>query len=306
MPQENDVLSVAAIREQVVPGSREILFLARQSIFWVGLNSPGGPGTLATLDQARQSSHPVRVLLDTDNNEVLSAQLVSAGEKSNFEARLKLLPNPDPPKPVDLKKIDPSTFNIVTDHLTSNAFVYCPTIVPGFAEAQRLFDICAGQSCHLGAPSPCITFQYLLDGCHARAHKMRYLIENEGYCCAKAFAFAPLAPYKLASRANKWGHCCVAWWFHVVPLVPVQVDALFQAAMVIDPSMFDRPVLYSTWLESLEDTSCYAAAKVMMQSVEEGTAYGPADATGDNYHQDDDYSMTDAFLLAHESDWTCP
>ncbi|MGI9518741.1 MAG: protein-glutamine glutaminase family protein [Pirellulaceae bacterium] len=306
MPQETEVLRVADIREQAAPDIREVLFLERHSFYEVRLSAPDGPATLATLQQARQSSDPVRVVLDTDKHEVLSAQLLSAGEKSNFVSLITTLTHPDPTRPIDANNINAGTFNIVGDYLKSSAFDVCTTIVPNFAEAVRLFDICTAHSCHPAAPAPCITFQYLIDGCYARAHKMRYFIEQEGYCCEKAFAFAMTAPNKLSVRASLWGCCCVSWWWHVAPLIRVDMDKLYVAAMVIDPGMFTRPVLFSTWLAALEDKCCYPQAKVVTYSIQKGEAYGPNDLAGATYSLDDLYTQTDAFLKKYQHHKTCP
>jgi hypothetical protein len=87
---------------------------------------------------------------------------------------------------------------------------------------KEIFDFCAQLSCHLPGPyavPPCIPFQYVRDGCYARAHQMRRIITTRyRYCCEKVFSFANQDDDRLAVKANKWGSCCVTWWYHVASL----------------------------------------------------------------------------------------
>src|SRR5436305_1352661 len=118
-------------------------------------------------------------------------------------------------------------------------------------------------------------------GCYARAHKMRQIIEDQyGYCSEKVFSFANQNNDTLAVKANKWGGCCVTWWYHVAPLARVRIRIKLpfgtfelMLAMVIDPGMFDKPVLLSTWLMAQADTSCSSYAHVSMYSIQPSSAY---------------------------------
>ena len=97
--------------------------------------------------------------------------------------------------PIDVAKIDPTRFNIVDAYLKWRVFRRCTRIIPSYAKAKEIFDFCAQLSCHLPGPyalTPCIPFQYVRDGCYARAHQMRRIITTRyGYCCEKVFSFAP-------------------------------------------------------------------------------------------------------------------
>jgi hypothetical protein len=51
------------------------------------------------------------------------------------------------------------------------------------------FNYLASRSCHLLLSNPCIPFQYATDGCYARAHYMRKILDEQyGYNCWKIFA----------------------------------------------------------------------------------------------------------------------
>lgn len=157
--------------------------------------------------------------------------------------------------------------------------------------------------------APCIPFQYVRDGCYARAHKMRKIIkERYGYCCEKVFSFANKNDDDLAVRADKWGGCCVVWWYHVAPLIRVRIrfgSIRFVLALVVDPSMFDKPVLLSSWLMAQQNTGCAANARVSMYSIQPGTAYTPANYSGTAFSTDR-YTATDATLIGYKNLTTCP
>ena len=163
------------------------------------------------------------------------------------------------------------------------------------------------------AVPPCIPFQYVRDGCYARAHQMRRLITTRyGYCCEKVFSYAPYSDDVLAVQANKWGGCCVEWWYHVAPLVRVRVKLSLPRlpknfsivlAMVIDPGMFDKPVLLSTWLAAQENKTCNPQAKVSAYSIQPGSAYTPG--WNGPYGTGPNYSATEGTLLAYQNLTTC-
>ena len=210
--------------------------------------------------------------------------------------------------------LDPTTFNIVGRYLRPPIFRVCTKIVPNYAKAKEIFDFCAKQSCHLPGPyniSPCIPFQYVGDGCYARAHKMRRIITQKyGYCCEKVFSFGYPYPTVLAVKANKWGGCCVEWWYHVAPLIRIKVPfgrVNLVLAHVIDPGMFDQPVLLSTWLAAQENTACDPNARVSLYSIQPGSAYTPAwgGAPGAAFDTDPTYASTDATLADYQTYTTC-
>lgn len=118
---------------------------------------------------------------------------------------------------------------------------------------------------------------------------------------------------RLAVRANKWGGCCVTWWYHVAPLVRVRMrinlgpfNLQFTLAMVIDPGMFDKPVLLSTWLMAQEEATCSATANVSMFSIQPGSAYTPANLAGTMFNTDPAYTQTHQTLTGYKNATTCP
>jgi Glutaminase len=161
-------------------------------------------------------------------------------------------------------------------------------VIPNIATLNTIFNTLRNQGCRAAGPilyGQCVPYQYVADGCYARAHKMRQIIEGTyGYTSYKVFNYAdqcPASPGVLAVKATLWGNnCCVNWWYHVAPYVYVQSGAT-QVAYLLDPSMHSAPVAISTWLAAQKNASCgYAASTVHKQAYYTSSAYWPS---GYNY-----------------------
>jgi len=122
----------------------------------------------------------------------------------------------------------------------------------------------------------CIPFQYVADGCYARAHKMRQVIEDYyGYTSYKVFNFSCDGAGTLAASATLWGNnCCVRWWYHVTSYVMVQVGSS-QVAYALDPAMFTAPVTLATWIAAQKSTSCGYGGASQGQAYYTSNAYSP-------------------------------
>lgn len=315
--KETALLTVATFREHGEAGAIECLFNERQQIFTLPPSARSRPAITDRLKEALERNAPVRAVLNPRRGVVERVDPPSPRELREFEKTRTFLENPDKTLRIAVSSIDPTTFNIVDHYLQIPTFRLCTRIIPSYKVADDIFDFCAAQSCHLPGPpaiSHCIPFQYVRDGCYARAHKMRQIIEDQyGYCCEKVFSFANQGNDTLAVKANKWGGCCVTWWYHVAPLVRVRIrinlgSASFQfvLAMVIDPGMFDKPVLLSSWLMAQEDTSCSANANVSTYSIQPGSAYWPANYAGTSFGTDPTYALTHSTLTGYKNLTTCP
>lgn len=83
-----------------------------------------------------------------------------------------------------------------------------------------------------------IPFDYALDGCFARAHKMAFMMEEKGIISAKAFIIGRLF------ASTKYGP--VSWRYHVAPVVLVKINDQIKP-YIIDPALFDKAVPYEEW-----------------------------------------------------------
>jgi hypothetical protein len=305
--KDTGILTIAAIREE----SGRILFNEREQIFALP-ETKARDEVSRRLYEALERKLPVKALLDPRRGLVQKIDSLSEGEIEEYRRIHPRLDKPEKALRVDVPNIDPTRFNIVDVSLKVPVFKLCTKIVPSYAKAKEIFDYCAQQSCHLPGPTtetPCIPFQYVIDGCYARAHKMRKIItEKYGYCCEKVFSFANANNDELSVQANKWGGCCVNWWYHVTPLIRVQIKILsfkFTLALVIDPGMFDKPVLLSSWLMAQESALCSANAHVSMYSIQPGSAYTPANYAGTMFSTDPSYTATNQTLINYQNLTTC-
>jgi hypothetical protein len=305
--RETGILTVAAIRR--VRGETEYLFNQKQAIFKLPAGGKAGRESAKLLKEALRKKVPIRVHIDTQEGVIHRIGAPSERELDEFQKNHILLEKPDRSVRVDISSIDPTVFNLEEHQRRFRCFRHCKRIIPNYKKAKKIFDFCAKQTCSLGGPfsvSPCIPFQYVIDGCYARAHKMRWIITTKyHYCCEKVFSFANQGSDTLAVQANKWGGCCVFWWYHVAPLVRVRLGRFAVLLLVIDPGMFDKPVLLSTWLAAQENKTCSPNADVSMYSIQPGSAYWPDNFAGTAFGTDPSYTQTDATLTAYRNLITC-
>ena len=309
---ETALVSLAAIRSPK-RGVTEYLFFEREQIFTLPAARGRGAAVASLLRRAHRDKAPVKVVLDPRRGHIQRVDTPTPLELERFKRGKIPTEVRGTTRTLDLARIDPTTFNLVDLQLESAIFRLCKRTIPNYKKAKKIFDFCAKQGCYLGGPfniTPCIPFQYVIDGCYARAHKMRQIITTKyRYCCEKVFSFANHGNDTLAVKADKWGGCCVYWWYHVAPLVRVRVRiGRFRVtlAMVIDPGMFDKPVLLSTWLSAQANTVCSADANVSMYSIQPGSAYWPTNFAGTTFGTDPNYVLTDGTLTAYKNLTTCP
>jgi hypothetical protein len=310
---ETGLLTVAAIRRGR-DGSLRYLFHERERMYTLPGRGAGRRALAAQLKAARARRRPVRVSLDARKGVILEAEQPTREALDEFVRTRAPLKRPSRILPIDVARIDPSRFNLAGIYLRWPPFRVCEKVIPGYAKAKEIFDFCAQLSCNLPGPyavTPCIPFQYVIDGCYARAHQMRRIITTRyRYCCEKVFSFATAGYDTLAVKADKWGGCCVEWWYHVAPLVRVRLRIRgipprysLVLAMVIDPGMFDKPVLLSTCLAAQENTGCNPYARATSYSIQPGSAYTPS--FGGGFTTDPNYVQTEATLISYSGLTTC-
>ncbi len=139
------------------------------------------------------------------------------------------------------------------------------------AKANEIFQTivknqCTPQNFNI---SYCIPFAYASDGCYARAHWMRWIMENSyKLSCYKCFVYGNLSAYSSKNR------CCVSWGYHVAPLVYVAGQYSYEA-YILDPSLFTKPVPLATWLSANKNTGCNKNASISSYQIVDGRNYAP-------------------------------
>ncbi len=293
---ETVVTSVARIKE--IQGGLKIMFNERQAVYFLYSSNPRYTEASKTAREALATGKPIKF---TSEQTGILATLAwpSSGEISAYlEWYKKNLIGVDTSRVLHLAGLDTIAFNLASNQKWK-AFNLCFTI-PDLPTLQTIFNFCKQQACTAGATqvTPCIPFDHVEDGCFARAHKMRYIIESiYKYCSQKVFSFGDLYV-----NASLWGGCCVNWSYHVAPLVRVRVNGQ-SVCYVIDPAMFNAPVTLTTWLNAQANTSCNAAATVTGYSIQPSSAYTPAGPfpptafTTDSAYIETDRSLTFARIF---------
>lgn len=296
------ITTLAAIR--TTDKGVEVLFSNKQAIYKMS------PADTSRFEGNRKMGEPLKIVADSLHT-ILSILTLNADEAKLARVIFSDSIRSAPPAFIDVNKIDTTVFNLVDRNRDFRKWrlTACKSYIQSFSLAQDIFNFCAAQSCNLPGPytvNPCIPFQYVIDGCYARAHKMRWIIETRyGYCSYKVFSFANQGTDVLAVRASKWGGCCVSWWYHVAPVVYVLQGGTL-VAYVIDPGMFNGPVTLSTWLQAQQTITCNAKAHVSTYTIQPSSAYSPANYAGTAFTTDPNYVQTNQTLIAYKNGKTCP
>ena len=87
-----------------------------------------------------------------------------------------------------------------------------------------------------------INFEYLKDGCFARAHLMCEWLFDKGLTPKKAWAFQGKEMLKV-----KFNHVSFKWGYHVAVALDVEFENKKIENMIFDPGLFDAPVAVKTW-----------------------------------------------------------
>jgi len=319
-PEMSALLTIAGMNESRDGKNMEFRFYERQAIYRIDKTNKAYSSNLDLLNEALKSNLPVRIstnprtLAVTNIIKATSEEIraYNTGEGANSPSTK--IKGADLVT-IDVSKIDTAVFNRVDFQLRFPVFRLCTNVVPNYATLVAIFNDCASQGCNNPPPysiTNCIPFQYVRDGCYARAHKMRQMISKKyGYCVEKVFSFAIGSPNTLAVNAGMWGGCCVEWWYHVVPLMRLNVTSksgrTYQLCYVIDPGMFTTPVTLSTWLQAQRNTTCNPNATVTSYSIQPGSAYWPSFYGSTNsFATDFNYLMTEQTLIDYKNLVTCP
>jgi glutaminase-like protein len=297
------VVTVVGIAD--IPGStdKKAIFSPLEEPFTVS-----DAGMVTALTNALNQHTPVKLTFNPWTAKILAVNKASQSESAERSSRQVVGSAPGATQMVDLSMAKPDVINeagIAAINTTTGGLT---EVVPDMATAQAMFDYITHQCCALPGPytiDQCISFQYCIDGCYARAHKMCFILNNKfNYATHKVFSFAwPMGSYSLSVKGEKWGGCCINWWYHVAPLVNIKTPSGTKA-YVFDPSMFDQPVLLATWLHAQENPACSGSAKVTSFNIQPTSSYSPSDTS--HFDTDPTYSSTNSTMAGYAPLKTCP
>ncbi|HXS38183.1 MAG TPA: protein-glutamine glutaminase family protein [Flavipsychrobacter sp.] len=298
------IVTIADMHKTADGSATIVLLNQRQQVFTISDTK-----NISSLEKAFNAHQPIKLTIDPHAATIMQVNEPSAAETDAFNKSQKILNNSGTSYSLD--NIDPKSLDLIGAKIVpSDTTGRLTNMIPNIAAAEQIFDFCAQQSCTLSNPlyqdTICIPFQYVIDGCYARAHEMCWIIENKfHYHTQKVFSYANKGADVLSVLGSKWGGCCIYWWFHVVPLISVNTPQ-GPKAYVIDPGMFDQPVLLSTWLAAQQNKTCSNDAHVSKISIQPFAAYTPTDYTGNNYDTDSSFAATDATFYWYSTLKTCP
>ena len=130
--------------------------------------------------------------------------------------------------------------------------------------------------------NPCISYNYKVDGCFARAHMMRKILaEKYKFDCQKIFIEGNLR----VINSGSCGRRCVKWAWHVALYVQTNDAAGHKIGLVIDPSLFDRACSIKEW-STVQGISCCTSCQPGAPGIpylKPSFVYTPKDTTDDDY-----------------------
>lgn len=181
---------------------------------------------ISMIRQAVKNESPIHVFTKANTNEIAKVEKATEEDARYFKS-------------------------VLTKEVKSDATAArLASVIPNLATLNSLFAQIKSQSCGTStASSPCITFRYPVDGCYARAHKMRQILNNAGYECEKQFVYGNL-------RAST-GTCCVSWVYHVAVLVSFKNASGVVEKRIIDPSLNSTgPITDTAWRAACTNSTC--------------------------------------------------
>ncbi len=272
-PAKTDrLLSVANVYYADNGKTAEAWFYETPLVFEFTVGTPEGERNFKLLKEAKDNKTPVNVRLAGIAENMIGSIIPATAEQtaSYREAVAK--------QETATKVVDPANINNGTE---SPALV---GVVPNLTVLNNIFNTLRNQGCGVFGPylyGQCVPYQFVADGCYARAHKMRQIIESYyGYTSYKVFNYACNGSGTLSVAATLWGNnCCVRWWYHVAPYVIVQVGTA-QYGYLLDPSMFSEPVGIPTWVAAQKNTGCGYNGTAQGQVYYTSNAYAPSSLNG--------------------------
>lgn len=200
---------------------------------------------------AGEGTEPLKVTIDESGKYFTKVAKVSETEERKWQESSKgkvwnkenIVAEEDE---IDSRRLGPITFN-------------------NFNEVNGVFQLMDSYRCQPGGINHygCISFNYKPDGCYARAHRMKQLIEsNYNKTCNKIFIFADIANGNMLSVP---GCLNTEWLYHVAPYVEIAGGTGY----VIDPSIFTLPVTVDSW------TGLMGVNNSCGQVIKSGNTYTP-------------------------------
>jgi len=270
------LLSVANVYYTTDGKKAEAWFYETPLVFEFNASGANAKTNFDALQYAKENNLPVnvRTVANVENwidkiTPATSEQITSFSAEISKREAAEMVPAPAEPGLV------PGPLN-----QSKESAIALVSVIPSTTVLNTIFNKVRAQCCKLPGPytyGQCVPFHFVADGCYARAHKMRQIIESYyGYTSYKVFNYACNGAGTLSVKATLWSNnCCVHWWYHVASYVIVQVGTA-QYAYLIDPAMFTGPVSIPTWVAAQKSVACGYAGAAQGQVYYTSNAYAPS------------------------------
>jgi hypothetical protein len=119
-----------------------------------------------------------------------------------------------------------------------------------------------------------VPFEYIKDGCYARAHIMCDQMNQDNINNSKMFCMLE-NPYGAGKLTAENKYMTAKWWYHVAPMVfAVDEQSKQVEPFIMDPSMSNKPMKPQEWIHAMWDEK--TRIKV---DVTRNPQYGPLEAS---------------------------
>lgn len=234
----------------------QVGFLESARPFYLNANTKRKKEYLELLKAAATDHSPLKVYLISETNSIAHIEKVSEAELEYYEA----------------SKIAPLETKSTLKSVIPSVTIF----------RQILKEIQNSE----------INFNFAVDGCYARAHAMRRIIQNNGYDCQKHFVYGNL-------HAETLSGCCASWRYHVAPLVKLQINANTVKEFIIDPGLFKIGAgTPQAWRNKCTNTNCNITASKNDSITTNGSVlYSTSDRSVQLY--DPEYNKTSCVWQAY-------
>ncbi len=230
----------------------EVELIVSHARHYLKRTNPDFTALLEILETAKEKNQDVLVTEKLDTHEIID---------------VKTFPN------------NSSTTTTVMEPPPTPTLPFAPSVVSS-QKANELFNLVNSRiCCPASGSAPCIPFLFPDDGCWGRAHEMCRLMIAAGVTPEKVWIYGNL---RVVTQNNP--SCQVRWGWHVAPILSVNSGSGPQI-QVIDPSLFQSPVLQNTWVNIQGDPSptvVHSNASVFHRSIDGRVIYDDASYTQTN------------------------
>ncbi len=151
--------------------------------------------------------------------------------------------------------------------------------IPSLAELKEEFKKLASD--------PEVPFEYIVDGCYARAHHMCETMMKDNINCGKMFVMIEnLYGGGMLTAKNKFMNA--EWWYHVAPITFAKDSKTEKIeGYIIDPSMADHPLKAEEWIGMMRSKDL----KIKVD-ITRAPQFGPLESDGENQTFEESLDVT--------------